>query len=696
MQIVFWEHLHAYQPRRILDGFTGEERFSEEGFLKRVRDREVSGKNLFEVVLIPGSVYDEIIESAVNRSINVEPVTLEALKRLNQPAYERLVNNVLNGKISIVATAYCHPILPMMLDNSEFDVRVNLAWSLWYFYREFWHRLKSAERTPPIAFWFPECGFNKKTATILFQVIDELAILWGWQIEDKKFHFILDEAQGIDVDPSRVYSLKLDGSRCFVFYRYHQLSGSIAFDNNLKTIMTTFWRELRRCKFGLIGVANDAECYGGNYNPDKPTMIEKMRERIGRVWIIRPRKEKSRIQTMTTAAYLETLKDMVQESEAKEYSAWSDYTEGSQFHYSEQPRAYFEYYVGQRSGGLCRWTGLEREPDGTLSNRAYFLVLPRKEPDSEEVHVRVVSSLWKAAFNKLRDDAANFVRSHVFTIVQRYLIEGRKIDELLTQYWTCALQRESIDDFITRMAHEGLLHPPQRKEEHEDLKMALQAYQWACQDAYISCPTFWQFFENELTWTSLAHSAASFAKIATMFYTLGEHRKVEEVAEEYRQLFLEFGINQRWREYVHSLDAQLPLLFEAMKEAAKQGGYDVSAHLAEQKGSEKSQDELWLWAQETCNRLYGAAMKNLGTVRPGDKNPHLILAKLYDSLRQKERAEEEWDKAKWYEWEKCIQPHYSDKNIVQRVGFLHAKHFPEYQRFLEISEKDTMVDVRTI
>ena len=53
------------------------------------------------------------------------------------------------------------------------------------------------------------------------------------------------------------------------------------------------------------------------------------------------------------------------------------------------------------------------------------------------------------------------------------------------------------------------------------------------------------------------------------------------------------------------------------------------------------------------------------------------------------------ERAKWYEWKKCIRSIHAEKNIVQRLGFLHAKHFPEYKRFLGISEKDTRVEVRT-
>jgi len=49
--------------------------------------------------------------------------------------------------------------------------------------------------------------------------------------------------------------------------------------------------------------------------------------------------------------------------------------------------------------------------------------------------------------------------------------------------------------------------------------------------------------------------------------------------------------------------------------------------------------------------------------------------------------------ARWYGWNKCIRSIHADKNIVQGVGFLHAKHFPDYKRFLGISEEETSVDV---
>jgi len=272
------------------------------------------------------------------------------------------------------------------------------------------------------------------------------------------------------------------------------------------------------------------------------------------------------------------------------------------------------------------------------------------------------------------------------------------VEEILIQYWVCALQKENVEGFIERMVQKELLKPLSRKEDREALAMALQAYQWACQDAYISCPTFYSdiFFENETTWTSLAHSAAALAKIANAFYKLKQMEEVKMVAEKYRTLFLDFYADPFWRKFVEGLEVPFKLLFEEIKEAAKRNGYDLSEILRSADLTKMSEEELRSWALKASRELYEAALQGWILLMPEEENPHLVLAEVYVAFGQREKAEEQMGQAKWHEWSKCIRSVHSDKNIMQRVGLLHAKHFPDYKQIFGISEEDTKVDVRPI
>jgi len=691
--------MHAYQPRRIVDAFTGEERVFGKPITKRVRDREVKGKNYFDIILVPGSVYDEIVKASEMRSINVEPITLIALKQLNEAAFNQLMELVLSRKTFILATSYSHPILPMMMENSELDAKINFYWSLMFYYETFWRPLWEREkRVPLIGFWFPECAYSKDALTFFFEVLNKLATSWGWT-NTPQVYLIFDELHGIDLDPSRMYMIKAGERQCSAFFRYHSLSYTVAFENKLRKIMSRFWKETKRCKYDLIGVANDAECYGGNYNPDKPVMFEKMRKIIEkRGWISSSSKgERRSIQIVPAAQHLENFKDSVPEAKLKDYAAWSDYEDiGHPFRLRGRHPALFEYYIGYAAGGLCRWTGLERNSDGTLSNRTYFLMVSWFNPLDKKTYVRIVSSLWKVAFNRIRDQAANFVRLDLLNIIQQYVKQKDDIEEILIQYWVCALQKERVESFMERMVQKGLLRPLSQKEDSEALAMALRAYQWACQDAYISCPTFYSdiFFESETTWTSLAYSAAALAKIANAFYSLKQMDEVEKVAEKYRTLFFDFYADPFWGKFVEGLEVPFKLLLEEIKEAAKKNGYDLSKILRSADLTKMSEEELWSWALRASRELYEAALHGWIPLMPQEENPHLVLAEAYRALGQREKAEEQMGQAKWHEWRKCIRPVHTDKNIVQRVGLLHAKHFPEYKQIFGISEEDTRADVR--
>ncbi len=691
--------MHAYQPRRIVDAFTGEERVFGKPITKRVRDREVKGKNYFDIILVPGSVYDEIVKASVKRSMNVEPITLLALRKLNEKAYNQLMELVLSHKTYISAASYSHPILPMMMENSELDAKINFYWSLIFYYETFWHRLWEKEkRVPLISFWLPECAYSEDVLILFFQVLNELAASWGWK-EKPQVYLVLDEVQGTNLDPSRMYMIKAGDNQCFAFFRYHPLSDAVGFENKLRKIMRRFWKEMKRCNYDLIGAANDAECHGGNYNPDKPAMFEKMRKLIEkRGWVKLPSEDKRRrLEIASAAHYLKNFKGSAPEAKLNDYTAWSDLRDiGYPFRRRKRFPTFFDYYIGYAPKGLCRWTGLERNPDGTWSNRTYLSMISWFNPLDKKAYVRIVSSLWKVAINKIRDEASNFVRPKALGIIQHYVKEKEGVEELLIQYWVCALQQEEIESFIDRMVQKGLLKSFPDKD-REVLAMALQAYQLACQDAYISCPTFYSEypFENETAWTSLAYSAAAFAKIANAFYTLEQMKEVKGVAEKYRSLFVDFDADPFWRDFVRDFEIPFNLLFDQIRRAAKRNGYNLSKVLRSANLKRKSEDELWSWAKKVSRELYNAALKGWIPLMPKEENPHLVLAEAYRVLRRKGKADEEMDRAKWYEWRKCIRSIHSDKNIVQRVGLLHAKHFPQYKRFLGISEEDMLVDVKT-
>ncbi len=699
---ILLEHMNSYQPRRIVDAFLGVERENlsekELNFTKYVRDKAVNGRNWFEIVLKPGSVYDEIINLLPERSLNVEPITLKALQELNSPVFNRLLKLILNNEATIACTTYSHPIIPITISQSPFDVYINLSWSLDFYFELFWKKLWEKEQNfPLIFFWLPECAVNSETISLIVDTIRKKTIEWGWE-KEVFIIFILDEYQVKNNYRSGIYKLHSEQIPSeiypFVLLRDHAFSDAISFSSNLGVIIHALKMAIS-IGMDLVVTASDAENFGGNYDPWKPVLFEELSERMINTTLSDIATIVRRLQA--SEAFLEykfwgRLENL---SEAKifENSAWSDFEQWSIL--SEDGG----FIVSRRVGGLMRWTGKVRAKSGKTLEETYFLIHERFNPYEPRRELRLTNSIWKIAFNHISAEVRKFISFHVCEFIKNLLKNEYATENVLKKYWKVALKIENEEDFLKNLEDEEIIRPLS-EEEREAFKRGLRAYKMASQDSCISCPTFWSDIETELTWTSLALSAAGMVELSWMFKLLNEEDLLKKSVSKYSQLFLELGENSYWKEFILRHKMPLDLLLSILKKRAAKRGYSLDDEIQEIIHAEDmlQEKDLKKRAVQMAEKLFKAALDWKENLRKEDANPYIILVEIFRAFGDYKKAGEYIDQAIWYEWEKSIAPIFKKtKNIFQRVGLLHAKHLPSYfEKIKKVGEKEEeKVDIRT-
>lgn len=646
--LTLWEHEHAYQPRRLIDAYREEEVSAPGGVIKRIMGRTIKERNLFRVALAPGSAYDEIVRSLDQRSLDIEPITLSLLAKHNPKAYQELKRRVLEGRAAIVATAYSHPILPLMYEDSLVNAMINIRWSIELYLEEFLDALVKGDESLVVGWWFPECAYKAELVNIIYEELVDSVGKRGLKVRGVTLYLILDETQGWGVDPSKVY--RMEGRPyVLVLFRDHALSDAISFSNDYMMIMEAIRKEISRYEGGYVGLACDAECYGGYYYSYKPRIFEEVRLTLSKSIVdARGRRVSFSFRTADDIVREELQHDLPNVKVA-DYTSWSDY-----FYildpYAERPS---EGIIATRVGGLLRWSGVERK-EGKATNKTYFIVF--LEEHKEGKVVRVINSIWKVAFNKLRRDVANFISDNVMRLLEEVSSSETAID-VLKGYWKVVSGREGGEDYVEGLRRRGLIAVGSG--ELKAFSLLLEAYRLACQDAYISCPTFWPSPATEPAWTSLALLVTGLIKLAEAFSLL--NIPLVDVEEVYRRYFLEFGKGGMWLKFIRYYDFQLLSLMKFLEKGSRSAGYDL------RKEAGKSDVDVRYIAKE----LYEKGLKRfLYPVYPWDVNPFLVKY-AFSGLKG-----DEW-RAKLYEWRKAIDPRREGIPIPRKVGLLHMRYLPD-------------------
>jgi len=632
---ILWEHRHGYQPRRIIDGFKLKER--ERHAVRKVRDRIIHGLNECHVVLAPGSVYDEIINTVDNRSINIEPITLKMLKEYNEEAYNELLDKVFSGRTWIVATAYSHPIQPLMRSDNRDNFLINLYWS-WSFFFELFYKYILDKTSPPIVgWWMPECAYTKEAMEDTYKVANEVAKEYGFN--DIYLILFLDDRQV----KRKGVSIGFIKDRVIVAIRDSALSNAIAFNSILADILCIFKDKL--CNVDSpIGEMNDAECYGGNYDPNKPIILEYLYRiledgvRCSDGKIVRIKMKK------IIGIVLEKL-DRLNVVDVYDNTSWSDYVP------TLDPNLKGSWDTALISKGIFfpRWTGIDYIEDGVV--KTYYLIYRQKIGD--RIQLRIVNSAWKVAFNVIRKELSN----KVYEIVVDYLDRVRGGSKLLREYWRVLLIGEDEEKLIR--IHLGDV----------DLDVysgLLKAYSRVCQDSYISCPTFWWSIENELVETSLSLIAGGTVLLINTLFKAGDNRW-KNILKAYREILLNFDKSSFWAKFKKCIDLQLNLLWDYIERKSRVNTNFLSR-------IDPTDDyEVNLVAR----MLYNMAFRDAGhPVYEGDINVHLVKLKILEA--RGEGYSHLAKRAIAFEWNKSINPMFGEKNIVVRIA---EKHY----RYLEVS-----------
>ncbi len=663
--VAFWEHGHAYQPKRTVDGILGSVREVSGGVSISLPHGKVSGRNWFELMLQPHSVYDLIAESADGRTVDIEPITLSYLRKINPAAYEQLLQKDASGQTHIVATTYSHPILPMLAEDNILDARVNVAWGL-----RFYQQTLQREARSPILFWLNECAYSEQAAEI---VAETAKTIFG---PDAKVVFPLDEFQSEGANLGVVHSIPLNGGEALAVFRSHWLSDACAFGSDLEWILTSFRAEVAKHRPRIVGTAMDAETYGGAYDGQKPLFFTRLRSELtkaipvdGDLFLV-----KFTLLNKIVGAVAATA-----QANIGDYTAWSDY-DTSQLINGERVKV--EGIIAKRVGGLCRWTGHLRGTDKPLKE-TYFLVFEWIHPATKERFIRVTNSLWKVAFNAVRKEGASTVREVILAALKR-IADKEEAQNILLSYGDVALGFEEEEHFIDK--HAGNASPEGKKA----IGLALRAYRAANQEAMMSCPTFWQNFDTEVTWTSLSLTASGLALAAQACLELGDIDALRKIAEKYQLLLLDFA--ETFKGLSLEYEMPLDLLYERIREIGKHNGYDVEHAVSEVRGSFHEE------AEAIADKAYSSVFDGVQGKRfmRTDGNKFLILWKIFDRLGRRDEAEKAYREAKLYEWSKSIGSSISHHPIPTRVGILHAKHFPSYEKYLRLPVREVETETEIL
>jgi len=238
----------------------------------------------------------------------------------------------------------------------------------------------------------------------------------------------------------------------------------------------------------------------------------------------------------------------------------------------------------------------------------------------------------------------------------------------LTAYGDIVFESSSWSDFASRFR----IGSGSRQ---EAAHLLLESYRLGDQDAWMSDPTFWENFDTEVTWTSLALLAAAMIQAAKACRLLGNEKGFDELASTYAELFLDFEdtFSHRLRK---GPTCPLDLLYEHIRERSRMRGYDLGEAVSSTPASLDSAKSI---AAKAFELAFGTEQEK--PLCGDDVNPFLILWMMHEQKGEHEEAGEALKKALTFEWEKSIRSAVSEKSIPLRVGLLHAKHFPANTRF---------------
>lgn len=667
-EIVLWEHGHAYQPRRLIDSVDQSPREVRGTVHIQRKGVRMVGRNWFELMLRPGGVYDLLVEAASGRSIDMEPLTLHHLKNLNPQSFESLREKALTGRTYMAAAPYSHPILPILAEASPLDALVNVVWGLRFHQQTFGEALGDGT----IAFWLSECAYSKEAVKVVLKAVGEV---FG---DGAKVLFLLDELQSEGTEQGMPYATTIDSERVFVVFRSRWLSDAYAFSPKYEGIMNTLKGVIGSGKPGVIGVIIDAETYGGAYEAHKPALLERLHTELKDGVTVGDELYRFGFKTID-----EIFKEAhgLQEAKIRDYTAWSDY-EDHQIFRTDHPKT--GTIVSERAGGLCRWTGHLRDGDGKPVNETYFMVFEWAHPKTKRRYVRVLSSLWKVAFNEARRRCSDIVRQAALETLRRFTNDVTA-EEMMKRYGDIVFEKEGPEKFVKRHLTEAT------NIERKAAELILQAYRYTNQDAAMSCPTFWQNLDTEVSWTSLSYVAGGMALAARACLGLGDGKRSRWIAEEYQRVFMDF--EETFRHLIDGYEIPLNLLYAQLREVAQRRGYDVEDDMA------RVEDGFEERAEEIARRLYTTALGGLSGGKPflvADANKHIILWRIYERMGLEEEAGRAYQDAKLYEWKKSLTSAVSTTPLPTRVGVVHAKHFPDYGHPLRLLTEEVETETEII
>ncbi|MFX0207675.1 MAG: hypothetical protein ACFFDT_16930 [Candidatus Hodarchaeota archaeon] len=660
------DHEHAYQPRRIIDGI--KQIMRKKDIKKNIMGRVIQGNNYFEVVLLPHSVYDEIIKSARCRSVNIEPITLSALEKLNPPAYHQLVTLLRKGDCEILFSLYSHPIAPLMRQHSEFDVRINFIWSfksLITKFGDFFHKTPSDRCFWGV--WLSETAVDTPTLHILQDVAKKVYYSGPTTPKTKmELFIILDEFQVKNAKGTGIYRLEGTENSIHVILRDNMFSNVISFGRTADVFLDAFRAALSR-GIDKVFVAADAENWGGNYDPYKPQEFQKFEEFLDTrgISIDESQIVVKRLPVPVSLREANAWKQSVNFPLIKlhENTAWSDYTDGSFF------KNDWGEFIGRKTSHLCRWSGIVK----AFRDEVYWLVYTENLPDNTR-YTRIVSSHWKIAFNQLRYTVSNLTRKTLFDVLLNIGLSEDTIETtamgILQDYWQVALADVDEDSFVSNSLKS--LDIKYSSNQLSLLCKALRAYQYASQEAMISCPTYWSEFDNELTWTALALSAAGLILCAEVYEKINPI-KTKELAELYRNLFLEFGHSSLTREFL-KVDTPLEVLLGSLIIAARKAGFDLDSFMASLASPRWKEPDFLKLTEGVATTLFQAAVQmKANPIKPSDINQNLLAFFL---AKNRTLRKEYFEQAVEFEIRKSLDLDNPAGNIIQQVGKLHQQYFP--------------------
>lgn len=658
---IIWEHGHAYQPRRIVDAIRQETR-RVPGGVRKGKSSGSSAKNWFELMLRPGGAYDTIIDTLETRSIDIEPLTLFHLAKLNPHVHDKLCRLVADGRASLFSSTYSHPILPLLASESFLDAKINVRWGVQY-------TLENAHKGQEgsIFFWLSECAYSDRAAQAVLEAIRDLR-------PSSRVFLVLDEFQGENVDPSHPYWLRLETGGLGLVFRSRWVSDAYAFSQDPEWLIQSLRADILRRRPDLIGAAVDAETYGGAYGVSKPLFFARIREGLG--------KGVSGGNVIVSVRFLPVDKALQEtgmdgaEAKLLEGSSWSNYIESQLLH----PQGEVSTGVlARRLGPLCRWTGLV---PGNEKGRqeTYLMVYHWVDPRSRKWYTRVVSSLWKVAFNALRARGCSLVRRTILEVLPPLLGTG-SLEEALGAYGEVVFEGRSWSSHVSKF------RIGRTDDERDAARLLFEAYRMANQEAYMSDPTYWENMDTEVTWMALALLAAGIIQAAKACLKLGRQERFEQLAEEYKALFLDF--ESSFRPFSEEYGCPLDVLYQYLSEQSRREGYDLERDIVSGPVNEGRARTI---ARKAYKTSFGGNKER--PLKESDINPYVILWRMSEQTEARQGAREAWKRVCAYEWEKGIASAVSEKPIPVRVGLLHAKHFPKNRAFSQpLEDPETATEI---